>query len=333
MSTIRDVAREAGVSIATVSRVLQGSPRVLPETQERINEAIRRLDYTPNRLAQQFRSQETKNILVIVPEIGNTFYADIFTGSKDVALQQGYGVLIVDSDGNPASDRRFYGMLEQKQVDGIIDLSASLPSGELQGYAAKYPVVLCCRYINCDAVPNVAIDNMKATVDITNYVLSLGHRRLCYLAGPAASHVYRARLEGFRQAVGRRGIEVADSHILTSGTSIQGGYDAMSKLINSAGDTFTAVIASGDTMAVGAIRALNDAGYRVPDDVAVVGFDDIELSRIFRPSLTTVRQPRYQIGERATEILLDLIAGKPLRTYRTVLGYELIIRESSGGIL
>lgn len=332
MATIRDVAREAGVSIATVSRVLQGSPKVLPETQERINEAIRRLNYTPNRLAQQFRSQETKNILVIVPEIGNTFYSDILAGSKSVALQKGYSVLIVDSNSNPDDEKHFYEMLVQKQVDGIIDFSAAQPSNELQNYAEKYPVVLGCRYVNCEAVPNVTIDNTKATIDITNYILSLGHRKICYLAGPADTHVYRARLDGFLQAVKKRGIEVPDGNILVSDASIQGGYDTVNKLLNS-GETFTAIVASGDTMAVGAIRALNDAGYRVPEDVAVVGFDDIELSRVFRPSLTTVRQPKYQIGARATEILLDLIAGKPLRTYRTVLDYELIIRESSGSFL
>lgn len=332
MATIHDVAREAGVSIATVSRVLQGSRKVLPETKERINEAIRKLNYTPNRLAQQFRNQETKNILVIVPEIGNTFYSEILAGVKSVALKSGYSVLMVDSNSDPGAEEHFYGMLEQKQVDGLIAFSTALPSSQLQSYAAKYPVVIGCRYVTCDTLPNVTIDNIKASCDITNYILSLGHRELCCLAGPADAHVYRARLEGFRQAVKMREIDVPGNHIVSCEASIQGGYDTVTKLLNS-GEQFTAIVASGDTMAVGAIRALNDMGYRVPNDVAVVGFDDIELSRIFSPSLTTVRQPQYQIGTRATEILLDLIAGKPLLSYRTVLDYELIIRESSGGFI
>jgi len=332
MATIHDVAREAGVSIATVSRVLQGSSKVLPETQERINDAIRRLNYRPNRLAQQFRSQETKNILVIVPEIGNTFYSDILAGIKSVAIKNGYSILIVDSNSDPAAERHFYEMLVQKQVDGIIAFSTALPTAELQSYAAQYPVVIGCRYVSDETLPNVTIDNEKASSDITNYILSLGHKKICYLAGPADTHVYRARLNGFLDAVRSRGVDVPRNRIVRCEANIQGGYDAVANLLNSR-EKFTAIVASGDTMAVGAIRALNNFGYHVPDDVAVVGFDDIELSRLFSPSLTTVRQPKYLIGSRSMEIMLDLIAGKPLLSYRTVLDYELVIRESSGSFV
>lgn len=332
MATIHDVAREAGVSIATVSRVLQGSSKVLPETQERINEAIQRLNYRPNRLAQQFRSQETKNILVIVPEIGNTFYSDVLAGIKSVAVKKGYSVLIVDSNSDPVAEKHFYDMLVQKQVDGIIAFSTALPTKELQNYTPHYPVVIGCRYVSDGTLPSVTIDNEKASCDITKYILSLGHKNICCLAGPADTHVYRSRLKGFRDAVSSRGIEVPPSRIVRCEANIQGGYDATVSLINS-GEQFTAIIASGDTMAVGAIRALTNYGYRVPDDVAVVGFDDIELSRLFSPTLTTVRQPKFLIGSRAMDIMLDLLAGRPLLSYRTVLDYELVIRESSGSFV
>lgn len=329
MATIRDVAKEAGVSIATVSRVLQGSARVHPDTQQRINDAIRKLDYTPNKLAQQFRSQETKNLLVIVPEIGNMFYTEILAGIKSVASKRGYSILIVDSGSDPKVEEHFYAMMSQKQVDGIIAFSTALPSTVLDSYSKQYPIVIGCRYVNSDSLPNVSIDNIKACCDITSYVINLGHRQICYLAGPSDNHVYKARLEGFLQAAKQRDIQIPANHILDSEASIQGGYDATMKLVTSS-EPFTAIVASGDTMAVGAIRALNDMGYRVPDDVAVVGFDDVELSRLLNPTLTTVRQPKFQIGVLATEIVLDLIAGKPIRNNRTILDYELVIRESSG---
>lgn len=332
MATIHDVAKEAGVSIATVSRVLQGSDKVLPETKERILDAINRLNYRPNRLAQQFRNQETRNILVIVPEIGNTFYSEVLDGIKSVAIRRGYNILIVDSNSDPAAEEHFYGLLAQKQVDGIIAFSTALPTKVLQKYAEEYPIVIGCRYVSYDSLANVTIDNEKAAADITNYILSLGHKKICYLAGPADAHVYRHRLAGFLNAVNSRGIQIPDSMIINCEPSIQGGYAAISDLLNSK-EKVTAVVASGDTMAVGAIRALNDMGYHVPDDVAVVGFDDIELSHLLSPTLTTVRQPKFQIGARATDIVLDLIAGKPLLSYRTVLDYELVIRESSGSFI
>lgn len=330
MATIHDVAREAGVSIATVSRALQGSNKVLPETKERIDAAIAKLNYHPNRLAQQFRSQKTGDILVILPEIGNTFHTEILLGIEAVARKNHYNVLIGDSHSDADTEEHFYEMLSHKQVDGIISFTTAISPKKLQEYAKDSPVVIGCRYTEDDAIPNVTIDNEKASFDITNYVLSLGHEKICYLAGPSEAHVYRDRLKGFFRALSKRGLAYDPDLILTCPATIQGGYDAVRNVLN-AGQTFTAVVASGDTMAVGAIRALNSFGYQVPNDTAVVGFDDIELARLLTPALTTVRQPQNAIGTKAMELLLDRIESKPMRTNRTVLDYELVIRESSGG--
>ena len=329
MATIHDVAREAGVSIATVSRVLQGSPKVQPETRFRVEEVIRKLDYHPNRLAQQFRSQRTKDILVILPEIGNTFHTEILLGIEHVAQKNRYNILIADSHSDPAIEEHFYEMLEQKQVDGVISFSTALSGGKLARYAADYPVVICCRYVEDPSIPNVTIDNFKASLDMTNYILNLGHRKICYLAGPGSIKLYQDRQQGFLSALEGRGAAFYPRLAVTCGADVQSGYDAMSGLINGE-EEFTAVIAGGDTMAIGAMRALGNAGYRVPQDVAVVGFDDIELSGLVSPSLTTVRQPKYQIGVKAMELLLDRINAKTVRSLRTVLHYELVIRESSG---
>ena len=330
LPTIHDVAREADVSISTVSRVIQGASNVLPETRNRVEDAIKRLDYHPNRLAQQFRTQHTKSIMVIIPEIGNPFFTDILLGIENVAEKNNYSVLIVDSHGNSDIESKCYEMLTQKLIDGIITFSIGIPKDELKQHAKQYPIVIGCRYFADNSVPNVTIDNIKATKDITDYMLNLGHRRVCYLVGPNDNPIYRDRLEGYLAAISERYITVDQSLIVNCESSVQGGYDAIFSMINKSNITFTAVVASGDTMAIGAIRALNDFHLKVPEDIAVAGFDDIELSAIFSPSLTTVRQPKYQIGTRSAEKLLDLISGKPLMACRDILNYELIIRESSG---
>lgn len=333
MANIHDVAREAGVSISTVSRVIQGASNVLPETRTRIEEAIQHLNYHPNRLAQQFRTQQTKMILVIVPEIGNPFFADILIGIEDVAAKVDYNVLLVDSHGNRAVESRCYEMLSQKLVDGIITFSVGIPKEELKQLASQYPVVIGIRYFSEKTIANVTIDNIKATKDITSYMLNLGHKNICYLGGPEGVPIYQDRASGYMEALKERGIPVDQSLIVHCTPDVQGGYDAISSLLHDADRKFTAIVAGGDIMAIGAIRALNDRGLKIPDDVAISGFDDIAFSALVTPSLTTVRQPKHQIGVRTMEKLMDLIAGKTLAANRDVLNYEIVIRESSGGFI
>lgn len=333
MANIHDVAKEAGVSISTVSRVIQGASNVLPETRARIEEAIQKLDYHPNRLAQQFRTQQTKTILVIVPEIGNAFFAEILTGIEDVAGKNNYTILLVDSHGKPDVEMKCYGMLSQKLVDGIITFSVGIPKDELRQLATQYPIVIGIRYFADNTVANVTIDNIKATKDITSYMLNLGHKRVCYLAGPADVPIYQDRVDGYLAAMKEREVSVGRNLIVNCVPSIEGGYDAISTLLRDGDHKFSAIVASGDTMAIGAIRALTEFGLRVPEDVAVSGFDDVKMAALLSPALTTVRQPKQQIGMRTAEKLLDLIAGKTQAACREVMNYELVIRESSGGFV
>ena len=333
MATIRDVAREAGVSIATVSRFFHGGANILPETKERVQQAIDRLDYHPNRLAQQFRTQATHNVLVVVPELGNAFYSDIIAGIESVANAHSYSVFIMDSHGSSAKEARSLELLSQKMVDGIITFSASLPQEEIERVAAQFPIVVACRYFDTQTLPNVTIDNAKATKDMVNYMLNLGHKRICYLAGPSDILLYRDRVNGYTAALKERGIPLDENLILHCAPSIQGGYDVINAAINDSRLHFTAVVASGDSMAIGAMRALQSHGYQVPGDISVAGFDDIELSALISPTLTTVRQPKRQIGVRSMEKLLEVIAGNTPAVNREILPYELVIRESSGNFV
>ena len=332
MATILDVAREAGVSTATVSRILSNSANVLPETREKVMAVIERLNYHPNQLARQFRTQETGLILVLLPELGNTFYNEILAGIEQVAENNQYHVVIAEIHNDAALEAYFFDCLKQKQVDGIITFAAQLEPERLEALANEFPVVVACRYYEGMQLPNVTIDNEKAARDITNYLLNLGHRRICCLAGNGELLLYQDRMNGYKDALVSRGLAVQEELICSSEASIQGGYDAVAGLIK-AGAAFSAVVACGDTLAIGAIKALRDNGRRVPEDVAVTGFDDIELSTLFAPTLTTVRQPKRQIGVKSMEKLLDLIAGKTPASEQDVLHYELVIRESTGDFI
>lgn len=332
MATIQDVAKAAGVSTATVSRILNKSPNVMPQTREKVIAVIREMNYNPNRLAQQFRTQETGNILVLVPELENTFYHEILSGIEGVAEAKGYHVLIAEIHNNRKLEEHFFESLKQKQVDGIITFSAKITPERLEAISKQFPVVVACRYYEGMRLSNVTIDNEKACRDMTNYLLNLGHLRICCLAGNTDILLYQDRLNGYLKALRERGIEAEPDLICEGPASIQGGYDAIERLAN-AGAQYTAVVACGDTLAIGAIKALRDIGREVPADVAVTGFDDIELSSLYSPTLTTVRQPKREIGVRSMEKLIDLMEGKRLANRQDVLSYELVIRESTGDFI
>ena len=330
MATIQDVVRISGVSVATVSRVMNDSPNVLPATREKVLAAIKELDYHPNRLAKQFRTQRTNYVLVLLPRLGDSFYSEILRGIESVALGAGYHVFIANTGNNPELAKYGYELLVQKQNDGIIDFSACLPKEYMEEIATQNPVVVACRYLVNANVPNVTIDNLAASREMTDYMLNLGHRRIAYIGGNTELALYRSRLYGYRQALEERGIPVDERIVCSADPEIRGGFDAAMQLLRT-GETFTAIVTSGDTLAVGAIKALQERGLRVPEDVAVCGFDDIELSSLLSPSLTTVRQPRDLIGRQSMEKLLGRISGKDENpSEQIVLPYELVIRASSG---
>ena len=330
MATIQDVVKLSGVSVATVSRVLHDSPNVLPETREKVLEAIKALDYRPNKLAQQFRTQRTRSVLVLLPRLGDSFYAEILKGIESVADEEGYHIFVANTSNQAEKEKYYYECLIQKQIDGIIDFSARLPKDYMNEIARQHPVVVACRYLADAELPNVTIDNLAASREMTDYMLNLGHERIAYLCGNTGLAIYKSRREGYCQALQNRGIPVDDSLLCMADPEVQGGYDAALRLIRS-GVQFSAIVTSGDTLAVGAIQALKASGLRVPEDVAVCGFDDIELSSLISPTLTTVRQPRNLIGRRSMEKILDCISGNGKRANeQIVLDYEIVIRQSSG---
>lgn len=329
MITIKDVAKTAGVSTATVSRVLHNDSSVKQATHDFVMKTIEELNYKPNILARQMRTQKTKSVIVIVPDISNTFFSEILFGIEKYANEYDYQILIADMHDQPNIEKYYFQAVQQHTVDGIISLSASVAKNLMEQVAWKYPIVVACQYLENYNIPNVTIDNVSAASSITEHLINLGHTQILHIAGPATSLLYRDRLNGYISALAKRNIPIDLEMVLYGDASIQSGYDQMKHFLES-GRTFTAVFVSGDNMAMGAIKALKEAGLCVPQDCAVVGFDDIELASFLEPPLTTVRQPKRLIGETAFKKLLKLMNKQTLKQVHDVLDYEIIIRDSCG---
>lgn len=326
---ITDVAKAAGVSLATVSRVIRNQDCVRPETREKVLQVIQELDYRPNILARQLRTQETKVVIVIIPDIGNSFFHEILMGIESEAEKNGYQVLIADMHNEPAIEKHYFHAIQQRQVDGIISLSASIAQGIIRQAAGEYPIVVAVQYLNDPGIPNITIDNVAAARTMVEHLLKMGHRKIAHISGPPESPIYRDRFNGYISALEKQGIPVDLKLVRYTEPSITGGREQMESLL-AAEPELTAVFAAGDTMAIGAMKALKRAGRRVPEDCAVAGFDDIEISSAWEPALTTIRQPKFRMGEEAFLKLMKLMKRQPLQDPQQVLPYELVIRESCG---
>lgn len=326
---MKDVAKLANVSTSTVSRVLTKPEVVQKETREKVLKAIEELNYKPNLVARQFRRNETKIILVVVPNITEQFFSKILKGVDNVASKHGYQVLLCDTGNSIEKEREYINLLHQKQADGIILLTARVGRKELLGIAKQFPIVLACEYMDDVDIPTVSINNVSSARKMTEYLIQLNHRKIAHITGYMSGIISRDRLEGYKQALAMNGIDCYPDYIQEGDATIQSGYDQMIKLMSLELPP-TAVFAHNDEMAIGAISAAKDIGLKVPQDVAIVGFDDLEMAMIIEPKLTTVHQPRYEIGRKAMELLLILIKEEKMKVKKFIMEYELIIRESSG---
>ncbi len=319
MPTIIDVARHASVSIATVSRVLSKRERVSDAIKKRVLQAVEQLGYEPNRAARALRTLRAAKILVTVPDISNPFFANVIRGAEETARAAGYGVVLGDTRHDPALENQYAAMLGQREVDGLVFLGHRLPGG-------RAPVVNGCEYDPELGVSSVHIDNAAAGADATDYLISLGHRRIGIITGPLISPLSRDRLEGVRKVAGRHGL--FDQLRARAGDfSVESGYNEAQQLL--ATDAITAIFCFSDEMAIGALQAVRNAGLSCPGDISVVGFDDIRFARFLEPALTTVAQPSTDIGRRTVRILLKILAGKRARTTNLTLPHTLVVRDST----
>ncbi|MDX3899255.1 MAG: LacI family DNA-binding transcriptional regulator [Sphingobium sp.] len=332
MATIKMVADHAGVSTATVSRVLSYPERVQPETRRKVRAVIDALGYAPNFAAKSLRTLRTRKIVVMVPDISNPFYAEVLRGAEDAAQVAGYSLLLGDTRDMPEREAQYADMLLRKEADGLIFLGHRLPSSLTKLVAEtgfQSPIVNACDFSSELGVCSVHIDNARAATDAVQLLLSMGHRRIALLAGPETSPLTRERLAGVRHAALVAG--VADRLVITHGDyTILSGMALASGLLD-AETAPTAMFCFSDEMAIGALAACRERGLVCPDDISIVGFDDVRYARFQNPPLTTVRQPMNLIGVEAVRLLLTLLrdGGKPERHWLT-LPHDLIVRGSTG---
>lgn len=331
MANIRDIAKRAGVSTATVSRTLSAPASVKPATRARVEAAVSKLDYMPNAVASSLRRRRTENIVVIVPDIHNPFFSGIVQGIEHVAHRHGHKVLLGESQDNQPRIDKYADMLVRREADGLILLGARLPTSVARAVAAseppRMPIVTACEYVVGLQAPNVRIDNVAAAAAATEHLLKLGHRKIATITGPYSNPIVKDRVTGFRQQMRRASVAVTAAYVVRGDFSLESGYHAMQGLL-ALEEVPTAVFCANDEMAMGAIRAAKESGRRVPQDLSVVGFDDIRFAEYVDPPLTTIRQPQREIGETAMRLILDVFE-KRSGPSTVVLPHSLIIRGST----
>jgi LacI family repressor for deo operon, udp, cdd, tsx, nupC, and nupG len=329
MTNIRAVSKIAGVSVATVSRALQKPEMVSERTRKKVQAAVKEADYKPNMMARNFRSKKSYSIMVLVPDVSNIFFSKVISAIQASAKERGYNVILGNTMGDPALESELAHLLQTNQADGIIQLSARFPlSDQERSSDTLLPIVNCCECVDDDSMPTVSLDNEGAAEAVTNHLLELGHKRIGAVLGPSTSPLTNARLAGYRSALEAAGIMVDDSLLVTADFSMEGSYHAAGELL-SLPTPPTAIFCFSDEMAIGAINRIRAAGLRVPEDISVAGFDDLDFSSYIDPALTTIKQPNRRFGASSIELLFDILEGRQSATRHITLPYQLIVRDST----
>jgi LacI family repressor for deo operon, udp, cdd, tsx, nupC, and nupG len=324
--TVKEIAAAAKVSVATVSRALQRPELVSEKTRERINEVVKRLGYTPNALARNLRTSRTRLIVALLPDIANPFFSEVIRGIEQVAYEKGYSVLLGETQSNLVREQAYADMVAARQVDGMITMFHRVPAIPMDG---RLPLVNACEYVKDSAISSVYVDNVAAAEAAIDYLVALGHRDIAFIAGPSSSPICVDREQGYHLALERAGIAVDPALTAVGDFSIEAGERAI-EMFRTQGRTFSAVFCSNDEMAIGAMRALSSAGLRIPEDVSVIGFDDIRFSRYTTPPLTTLSQPKNALGREAMTMLIEILNDPAVPPRKRVLSAELVVRGSTG---
>ena len=327
MASIKDVARHANVSISTVSHVVNRTRFVSDKARADVEAAIRALGYVPSAVARSLKSNTTKTLGMLIPNCSNPYFAEIVRSVEDHCFASGYTLILCNTDDEPRRQSVYLQVLAEKRVDGLIIISTGEASDLhdlLQGLTT--PTVLLDRevtHVHCDLVETAHLQGGQMA---TEHLVARGHRRIACIGGPADLSPSAQRIQGWRNALAAAAL--ADDLLWHSDFSSQGGFNAMQEILQS-GQQPTAVFVCNDLMGIGALSAAHEAGLRIPQDLSVIGFDDIELARFTSPPLTTIVQPKQRIGRLAVDMLLERIQGGRTDTKQVLLQPELVVRAST----
>jgi LacI family transcriptional regulator len=329
--TIKDIAKYTGYSIATVSRVLNDSGVYYSEeTSEKIKKAIRELDYHPDGIARGLKIRKTYNIAFLEPWTSE-FFSEIFLGIQDAANEKGYSVAIFSSNYNPEQENRNVRTILSNRLDGIIIPCAILNYGNIDILLEHdIPVVAIEKFISRKDVPNIAIKNLEISKKAVNYLIGLGHKKIGFIGEPLEVGKVDARFRGYKNALEENDIPVNDEHIFTDeqfkGEKYLSSYNYIIRNIKKISEC-SALFVTSDKISIVAVKALKENGLSVPGDISIIGFDGLEISKYINPGLTTIVQPRYEMGYNALKILLGLINRQPVENIE--LKAEFLIGQST----
>ncbi|MFO1414205.1 MAG: LacI family DNA-binding transcriptional regulator [Burkholderiales bacterium] len=323
MATIKEIAQRANVSSATVSHVINNTRFVSDEVRGRVEAAVQALGYVPNALARSLRKRDTRTLGMMIPDIGNAFFAELVRAVEDECYRQGYSLVLCNTDDDPARQVAYLQTLMAKRVDGLVLIAAGRDA-ELARllHASWLPLVVVDREIEGVAGDLVEVDHEQGGYLAATHLLSLGHRRIAVIAGPSGLAVSRQRVAGCVRALREAGVALPAEHLVHADFTTEGGHGAAAALL-ALRHRPTAIFACNDLSALGAIHAARAARLRVPDDLSVVGFDDIALAAFVSPRLTTIRQPKQRIGALAAQLLIARVAGQRTDAVRKILPPEL----------
>nr|WP_276535254.1 DNA-binding transcriptional regulator CytR [Citrobacter farmeri] len=328
-ATMKDVAMKAKVSTATVSRALMNPDKVSQSTRNRVEQAAVEVGYLPQATGRNVKRNESRTILVIVPDICDPFFSELIRGIEVTAASHGYLVLIGDCAHQNQQEKTFVNLIITKQIDGMLLLGSRLPfDASIEEQRNLPPMVMANEFAPELELPTVHIDNLTAAFNAVNYLHELGHQRIGCIAGPEEMPLCHYRLQGYVQALRRCGVTVDPHYIARGDFTFEAGGNALRQLFELPQPP-TAVFCHSDVMALGALSWAKRQGIKVPDDLSIIGFDNIALAEFCDPPLTTVAQPRFEIGREAMLLLLDQIHGQNVNSGSRLMDCELILRGTT----
>jgi len=327
--TIYDVAREANVSMATVSRVVNGNQNVKPSTRKKVLEVIERLEYRPNAVARGLASKKTTTVGVIIPDISNNIYAEAARGIEDIATMYRYNIILANSDQNEEKELTLLDTMLGKQVDGIVMMSDAVTDKLYQSMKhSPVPIVLAGSVDETNKFPSVNIDYFQASYEAIQMLINNGHKRIAFLSGPLAYTINsKYKLEAYKKALQDANIEIDEQLIISEESSYDSGIEAWESL-STLDNPPTAFFAGSDELAIGIIHGAQDQGKKVPDDIEVISFENSKLARMVRPRLTSVVFPLYDIGAVAMRLLTKIMNKENVEDKVVILPHRIESRQS-----
>ncbi|MGG1552765.1 LacI family DNA-binding transcriptional regulator [Paenibacillus ferrarius] len=327
--TIKDVAKAANVSVATVSRVLHNLDGYSDKTKQIVMQAVEALGYQPNAIARGLVNKRTQTIGVLFPDVSSSFSSDILHGIEEIAQERGFSVIVCNTAEEGKRTLKYLQVLREKQVDGIVFTSEVLKDEYYQAIKdMRVPVILVNTMSQKHMIPYVKVDDRQAAYHATDYLIQKGHREIAMISGSFKDqNAGYPRLEGYRQALADNGIEYLESRVAIGDFQLESSRKAMQKLLAEA-PPFTAVFAASDEMAIGAMNYAMEQGLKIPEDLSIIGYDDLKFARMVHPPLTTIHQPLTLMGRMASEKLIALIEDKGSQVSSSIVSHHLVERQT-----